>query len=262
MTLSFLIEGNSASNVLRGAGGNDTLYGGGGIDSLYGGADDDTYTAVQDVYTYNSIGQVATATYNIGYVDETETYVKYKDEVTYTYNSLNKISTKVTKSGYRVNNVWQLHVSESVAYEYDNETVLMTKESVKIGYEDNNVWKTKLSQIHTYNYNSDNILAEKITYDCTLLSDGSYSEVISQREVNTYDEETGKLILTNTYQGDSLVESVKYEYIYDDNKNLLSQKIYNGTITNNEASSYELVKEIAMNTYNNVLNGDDNNNVL
>lgn len=220
------------------------------------------YTAVQDVYTYNSIGQVATATYNIGYVDETETYVKYKDEVTYTYNSLNKISTKVTKSGYRVNNVWQLHVSESVAYEYDNETGLMTKESVKIGYEDNNVWKTKLSQIHTYNYNSDNILAEKITYDCTLLSDGSYSEVISQREVNTYDEETGKLILTNTYQGDSLVESVKYEYIYDDNKNLLSQKIYNGTITNNEASSYELVKEIAMNTYNNVLNGDDNNNVL
>ena len=220
------------------------------------------YTAVQDVYTYNSIGQVATATYNIGYVDETETYVKYKDEVTYTYNSLNKISTKVTKSGYRVNNVWQLHVSESVAYEYDNETGLMTKESVKIGYEDNKVWKTKLSQIHTYNYNSDNILAEKITYDCTLLSDGSYSEVISQREVNTYDEETGKLILTNTYQGDSLVESVKYEYIYDDNKNLLSQKIYNGTITNNEASSYELVKEIAMNTYNNVLNGDDNNNVL
>lgn len=220
------------------------------------------YTAVQDVYTYNSVGQVATATYNIGYMDENDTYVKYKDEITYTYNNLNKISNKVTKSGYRVNNKWQLHVSESVTYEYDNKTGLMIKESIEVGYQENNTWKTKLSQIHTYTYNSDHMVAEKITYNCTLLADGSYNQVISQKEINTYDEETGKLILTNTYQGDSLIESVKYEYIYDDNKNLLSQKIYNGTITNNEAATYELVKEIAMTSYNNVLNGDDNNNVL
>lgn len=220
------------------------------------------YTAVQDVYTYNSIGQVATATYNIGYMDENDTYVKYKDEITYTYNNLNKISNKVTKSGYRVNNVWQLHVSESVTFEYDSKTGLMTKESVESGYQENNTWKTKLSQIHTYMYNSDHMVAEKITYNCTLLADGSYNQVISQKEINTYDEETGKLILTNTYQGDNLIESVKYEYIYDDNKNLLSQKIYNGTISNNEASTYQLVKEITMNSYNNVLNGDDNNNVL
>lgn len=220
------------------------------------------YTAVQDVYTYNSIGQVATATYNIGYMDENDTYVKYKDEITYTYNNLNKISNKVTKSGYRVNNKWQLHVSESVTFEYDSKTGLMTKESVEVGYQENNTWKTKLSQIRTYTYNSDHMVAEKITYNCTLLADGSYNQVISQKEINTYDEETGKLILTNTYQGDTLIKSAKYEYIYDDNKNLLSQKIYNGTITNNEAATYELVKEIAMTSYNNVLNGDDNNNVL
>lgn len=220
------------------------------------------YTAVQDVYTYNSIGQVATATYNIGYMDENDTYVKYKDEITYTYNNLNKISNKVTKSGYRVNNKWQLHVSELVTFEYDSKTGLMTKESVEVGYQENNTWKTKLSQIHTYTYNSDHMVAEKITYNCTLLADGSYNQVISQKEINTYDEETAKLILTNTYQGDTLIKSVKYEYIYDDNKNLLSQKIYNGTITNNEAATYELVKEITMTSYNNVLNGDDNNNVL
>ncbi len=219
------------------------------------------YTAVQDVYTYNSIGQFVTETHHIGYIDENETYVKYKDEITYTYNGLNKISSRVTKSGYRVNNVWQLHVAESITYEYDDKTGLMTKESIEIGYQDNNTWKTKLSQIHTYTYNSNYMIAEKITYNCKLLTDGSYNQIISQKEINTYDDESGKLILTNTYQGNNLIESKKYEYIYDDNKNLVSQKIYNGTISNNKAVTYELVKEIAMN-YNNVLNGDDNNNIL
>lgn len=219
------------------------------------------YTAVQDNYTYNNYGQTESITHHIGYMNENEEYVKYKDEITYTYDSLNKLSTKITESGYRVNNVWQMHVSEKVTYEYDEETGLLSKETVDVGYQNNGSWTTKTSQVYTYEYNLQGMLTEKIRTDYTLQSNGSYSTVVAQKVVNTYDEETGRLILTNTYEGSNLTESLKYEYVYDDNGNLLSQKLYNGIISNNQANSYEFVKEVAMN-YNNKLYGDYDNNVL
>ena len=219
------------------------------------------YTAVQDNYTYNNYGQTESMTHHIGYMNENEEYVKYKDDVTYTYDSLNKLSTRITESGYRVNNVWQMHVSEKVTYEYDEETGLLSKETVDVGYQDNESWTTKTSQVYTYEYNLQGMLTEKIRTDYTLQASGSYSTVVAQKIVNTYDEETGRLVLTNTYEGSNLIESLKYEYVYDDNGNLISQKLYNGSISNNQANSYEFVKEIAMN-YNNKLYGDYNNNVL
>ena len=219
------------------------------------------YTAVQDNYTYNNYGQTESITHHIGYMNENEEYVKYKDEITFTYDGLNKLSTKVTESGYRVNNVWQMHVSEKVTYEYDEETGLLAKETVDVGYQNNGSWTTKTSQVYTYEYNLQGMLTEKIRTDYTLQSNGSYSTVVAQRVVNTYDEETGRLILTNTYEGSNLTESLKYEYVYDDNGNLLSQKLYNGIISNNQANSYEFVKEVAMN-YNNKLYGDYDNNAL
>lgn len=219
------------------------------------------YTAVQDNYTYNNYGQTESITHHIGYMNENEEYVKYKDEITFTYDGLNKLSTKVTESGYRVNNVWQMHVSEKVTYEYDEETGLLSKETVDVGYQNNGSWTTKTSQVYTYEYNLQGMLTEKIRTDYTLQSNGSYSTVVTQRVVNTYDEETGRLILTNTYEGSNLTESLKYEYVYDDNGNLLSQKLYNGIISNNQANSYEFVKEVAMN-YNNKLYGDYDNNAL
>lgn len=219
------------------------------------------YTAVQDNYTYNNYGQTESITHHIGYMNENEEYVKYKDEITFTYDGLNKLSTKVTESGYRVNNVWQMHVSEKVTYEYDEETGLLSKETVDVGYQNNGSWTTKTSQVYTYEYNLQGMLTEKIRTDYTLQSNGSYSTVVAQRVVNTYDEETGRLILTNTYEGSNLTESLKYEYVYDDNGNLLSQKLYNGIISNNQANSYEFVKEVAMN-YNNKLYGDYDNNAL
>lgn len=219
------------------------------------------YTAVQDNYTYNNYGQTKSITHHIGYINENEEYVKYKDEITFTYDGLNKLSTKVTESGYRVNNVWQMHVSEKVTYEYDEETGLLSKETVDVGYQNNGSWTTKTSQVYTYEYNLQGMLTEKIRTDYTLQPNGSYSTVVAQRVVNTYDEETGRLILTNTYEGSNLTESLKYEYVYDDNGNLLSQKLYNGIISNNQANSYEFVKEVAMN-YNNKLYGDYDNNAL
>ena len=219
------------------------------------------YTAVQDNYQYNSYGQTSEITHHIGYMNENEEYVKYKDEIKFTYDGLNKLSTKVTESGYRVNNVWQMHMSEKVTYEYDEETGLLSKETVDVGYQNNGSWATKTSQVYTYEYNLQGMLTEKIRTDYTLQSNGSYSTVVAQRVVNTYDEETGRLILTNTYEGSNLTESLKYEYVYDDNGNLLSQKLYNGIISNNQANSYEFVKEVAMN-YNNKLYGDYDNNAL
>lgn len=220
------------------------------------------YTAVQDVYTYNSIGQKVTEAHNIGYMDENEKYVKYKDEITYSYNNLNKLSTKETKSGYRINNVWNLHTSEKITYEYNEDNGLLSKEIIAVGYENNGTWNTKTSKEYNYIYNEQGLLIEKTTIDYTLLTDGSYSTNVSEKLVNTYDETTGKLILSNTYNGNSLVSSIKYEYIYDDNNNLISQKIYNANIVNNVAASYELLKEIAINSYNDKLYGDDDNNVL
>lgn len=220
------------------------------------------YTAVQDVYTYNSIGQKVTEAHYIGYMDENEKYVKYKDEITYSYNNLNKLSTKETKSGYRINNVWNLHTSEKITYEYNEDNGLLSKEIIAVGYENNGTWNTKTSKEYNYIYNEQGLLIEKTTIDYTLLTDGSYSTNVSEKLVNTYDETTGKLILSNTYNGNSLVSSIKYEYIYDDNNNLISQKIYNANIVNNVAASYELLKEIAINSYNDKLYGDDDNNVL
>lgn len=220
------------------------------------------YTAVQDVYTYNSIGQKVTEAHNIGYMDENEKYVKYKDEITYSYNNLNKLSTKETKSGYRINNVWNLHTSEKITYEYNEDNGLLSKEIIAVGYENNGTWNTKTSKEYNYIYNEQGLLIEKTTIDYTLLTNGSYSTNVSEKLVNTYDETTGKLILSNTYNGNSLVSSIKYEYIYDDNNNLISQKIYNANIVNNVAASYELLKEIAINSYNDKLYGDDDNNVL
>lgn len=226
-----------------------------------------TYTSDQVVYKYNDIGQVSSEIYFTGYYDEfpqedgtvTLDYVRYKDVVNYKYDGKELIS-KTTNSGYynKTDKKWELHVSERHTYKYDTKTKLLIEDKVETGELVDGVWKTKLSEKYTYEYNKDCMITKKLVMDYTLNSSG----IEFQRIENSYDDKTGKLILTNTYIQNKLSESVKYEYVYDKDGTLLSQKIYNGIVNNNSVTSYNFIKEVAINSYNNIIKGDGNNNVL
>lgn len=227
------------------------------------------YSARQRLFTYNAVGQISSEVYFKGSYNEitdeagniTLDYVRYKDVITYSYNNMNKLSTMKTQSGYydKAVSAWDLHISEQRTYEYDEETGLLIKETVESGSLVNDVWIAKISDVYTYEYNEAGMLTKKIGTDYSLDSAGREWQVIE----HTYDEETGRLILTNVYIQNKLSQSTKYEYEYNDNGILLAQKIYKGIISSeNTISSYELFKELSINSYNNVLNGDSNNNIL
>lgn len=226
-----------------------------------------TYTSDQVVYKYNDIGQVSSEIYFTGYYDEfpqedgtvTLDYVRYKDVVNYKYVG-KELTSKTTNSGYynKTDKKWELHVSERHTYKYDNKTGFLIEDKIETGELVDGTWKTKLTEKYNYEYDR-NYMISKITLTDYSMNSGG---IEVQRIENTYDDKTGKLILTNTYIQNVLSESVKYEYVYDKDGVLLSQKIYNGDINNNSVTSYNFIKEVSINLYNNLIQGDGNNNVL
>lgn len=227
-----------------------------------------TYTSDQVVYKYNSIGQISSEIYFTGYYNETPeedgtvtlTYVRYKDVVSFSYNSLNKLAAKTTQSGYydTEKKAWNLHISEKTTYQYDDNTGLLISETVEKGSLIDDTWTTKTSEMYTYEYNTACMLSKITCVDYTLNSEG----IEFQRIENTYDEKSGRLILTNTYIQNNIYESIKYDYIYNDDGILIAQKIYNGLIINNEIKDYIFNQEVAINSYNNLIYGDGNNNTI
>ena len=231
-----------------------------------------TYTSKESLYEYNSYGQKAKEEYFKGYFNEVTDsvgnieldYVRYKDVVTYSYDSNYRLLNKVTSSGYYndENSEWDLHVSQRVAYSY-NDLGLKSKETVLVGFLDGDTWKTKIDNKFEYSYTDKGLLSQKSTYDYTLLENGTYNIVLSEKTVYTYDSETDQLVLTETFdQNNNLMSSIKYEYIYDDNNYLIKQVISEGVISSGVISSYEVVKELYINSYVNNLYGDNNNNAL
>lgn len=231
-----------------------------------------TYTSKESLYEYNSYGQKAKEEYFKGYFNEVTDslgnialdYVRYKDVVTYSYDSNYRLLNKFTSSGYYndENSEWDLHVSQRVAYSY-NDLGLKSKETVLVGFLDGDTWKTKIDNRFEYSYTDKGLLSQKSNYDYTLLDNGSYNIVLSEKTVYTYDSETDQLILTETFdQNNNLMSSIKYEYVYDDNNYLIKQVISEGVISSGVISSYEVVKELYINSYVNNLYGDNNNNAL
>lgn len=229
------------------------------------------YLSDQKLYTYNSYGQRLQTQNFTGYFNEvsdstgtiTLEYVRYKDVTSYTYNSSNQLSQILVQSGYynKTTSSYNLHVSRSTTYTY-NDLGLLTKETVTTGYQKaDGTWATKVANLFEYKYNDRQQVTERNRYDYTLNSNGKYSRILAEKVQYSYNI-SDKIEYTNIYEGSTLSSSIKYEYVYDDNGNIVTEKISNGIVSNNEVQTYEIAEEIDIKSYINRLYGDNDNNVL
>lgn len=230
------------------------------------------YLSAQELHTYNSTGQKLQEQIYDGYFNEivdnitnevTLEYVRHKNVISYSYNNSNQLSQVLISSGYynTATSSYDLHTSKSTTYTYDD-TGLLSVEVITVGYQTNNgSWATKVANRFEYTYNDSGLLVERRRYDYTLNSNGTYSRVLAEKIQNTYNEKD-KLEYTNTYNGTTLASSIKYEYVYDNDGNIVTEMISNGVISNNEVQSYQTARELDIKAYINRLYGDNDNNML